>query len=343
MPPQTSLSKATAPAILRSWLPDTNFQDRNFAEAELDSDDASSNGKESQRQRATEQLEDSSASNNRIRFGPFLLDCPNFRFLRDGVEVRIRSQVYEVLKVLATRLGCEVRFAELIAEAWKGTSVSRHTVVVTVADARKALAEYRNWIVYRPNRGYRLTIPLADDQMNIGLRMAQRCTREGLEKALNRFRLAAADRFDRRPLDAIARVYLMLGAGSVISPSEALAAFHHAHKHAVDLFGPARALTADRAQAVHLFERHREEAERELLGSVRDQEDPTTYLRLTLLYTGQQRFDCAFASLQRARALDRFDPGLPSAEMFFWLAQSDFQRAVCAGATAIEIQPYFLP
>src|SRR5579862_5863268 len=173
-------------------------QVRNLAEAEIP--------------RAVAWHDDSSASINEIRFGPFRVDCSDSRLLRDGTEVRIRSQVYEVIRVLASRLGSEVRLAELMAEAWKGTTVSRHTVAVTIAEARKALAEYRNWIVYLPNRGYRLTIPVADDQMKIGWRMAQRCTREGLEKALERFRLAAADRFDRRPLDAIARVYLMLGA-----------------------------------------------------------------------------------------------------------------------------------
>jgi tetratricopeptide (TPR) repeat protein len=214
---------------------------------------------------------------------------------------------------------------------------------VTIAEARKALAEYRNWIVYFPNRGYRLAIPVADDQMKIGLLMAKRCTREGLEKALERFRLAAADRFDRRPLDAIARVYLMLGACSVNSSSEILAAFQPAHKQAVDLFGLTPALRSDRAQAIHLFERNRGEAERELLESARDQSDVITYLRLTQLYAGQGRFDCASESLQRARTLDQFDPGLPAAEMFLWLSRSDFPRAVEAGASALEVQPYFYP
>ncbi len=176
-------------------------------------------------------------------------------------------------------------------EAWKGTVVSRHTIAVTISEARKALAEHGKWIVYRPNRGYRLTIPMADDQMKIGWRMAQRCTREGLEKALSRFRLAAADRFDRRPLDAIARVCLMLGAHSVISPSESLPRFEHAYKQAADSFSVTPVLRADHAHAVHLFRRNRVEAERAFLEAARAQEDPTTYIRLTFLYAAQQRFD----------------------------------------------------
>jgi len=278
---------------------------------------------------------------NQIRFGPFLLDCANSRLLRDGHEVQIRSQVYAVIKVMASRLGRDVPFPQLMAEAWKGVNVSQHTVVVTVAEARKALAEYRDWIIYLPKRGYRLALPVADDHVKIGLRMAQRCTREGLEKALNHFRLAAPDRYGRRPLDAIARVHLMLGASGLIMTADAITPFQIVHRQAVDLFGLTPALRADRAHALHLFNRHRDAAESELLASARGQEESTAYVRLALLYAAQRRFDHAAESLQRARTLDRFDPGFPAAEMFFWLAQCNFQRAVRAGEAAIEIQPYF--
>jgi hypothetical protein len=57
---------------------------------------------------------------NRVRFGPFLLDFANSRFLRDGAEVRIRPQVYEVIKALASRMDRESSVAELMTEAWKG-------------------------------------------------------------------------------------------------------------------------------------------------------------------------------------------------------------------------------
>jgi tetratricopeptide (TPR) repeat protein len=240
-------------------------------------------------------------------------------------------------------MGREVSVADLMTDAWKGIVVSRHTIAVTISDARKALAEYGNWIAYRPNRGYRLTIPVAHDQLTVGLLMAKRCTREGLEKALDRFRVAAEDHFDRRPLDAIAHACLMLGAYSVISPSESLARFEHAYQQAADSFCVTPALRADHAHAVHLFERRRVEAEHELLEAAREQEDPATYVRLTFLYASQRRFDCALQSLQRARVLDRFDAGLASAEMFVCLSRRDFPRAVEAGAAAMEVQPYFYP
>jgi tetratricopeptide (TPR) repeat protein len=173
--------------------------------------------------------------------------------------------------------------------------------------------------------------------------MAQRCTREGLEQALGRFRAAAKDRFDRRPLDTIARTCLMLGVHSVIPPAEFLARFEHAYKQATELFCLTPALMADHAHAVHLFERSRAEAERELLEAARAQEDAAADIRLTLLYAAQRRFDYALESLNRARALDQFDPGIPAAEMFLWLSQSDFHRALEAGTAAMEVQPYFYP
>lgn len=336
MPPQASLSKATAPTTLRPWLPDTGPEtDRLFP---LKRTGPSIHSAAPHHE--ADAWHDGFSAGNQIRFGPFLLDSANSRLWRDGREIRVRSQVFELIKVLASQLNREVSFAQLMAGVWKGINVSQHTVVVTVAEARKALAEYRDWIIYLPKRGYRLTVPIANDDMRIGWRMAQRCTREGLEKALDRFRVAAAAPFDRRPFDAITHVYLMLGACGVISPPEALVAFQAAYRQAVDLFGLTPALRRDRAHALHLFDRNREAAERELLESVREQEDSTAFLRLTILYAAQRRFDYALESLQRARALDRFDPGFPAAEMFFWLAQRDFRQAVRAGEAALEIQPY---
>jgi tetratricopeptide (TPR) repeat protein len=62
-----------------------------------------------------------------------------------------------------------------------------------------------------------------------------------------------------------------------------------------------------------------------------------------LLYAAQRRFKRALESLERAQVLDRFDPGIPAAEMFLWISRRDFCRAVEAGASAMEVQPYFYP
>ena len=116
-----------------------------------------------------------------ITFGPFCLDRIGAKVWRQGVEIRMRSQVFQVIKVLASRAGREVGYSEMITEAWHGTVVSKHTVAVTVAEARRALGDYGDSIVYRPRCGYRLVLPSSDDRFRMGCRVADRHTGEGLE------------------------------------------------------------------------------------------------------------------------------------------------------------------
>src|SRR5579862_6808456 len=113
MLPQASPAKATGPTILRAWPRDTGApaRDRNLTEAQP--------GGETWHN-------DPGAGVKQIRFGPFLLDCSSASLFRDGIQIRVRSQVYEVVKLLASRLGGEVRFTELMEEAWRGTNVSHH-------------------------------------------------------------------------------------------------------------------------------------------------------------------------------------------------------------------------
>ena len=62
------------------------------------------------------------------------------RLLRHGRVVRLRPQAIRALEILAARAGRCVEYDELMAEAWPGVAVSRHTVDVTVAEVRRALA-----------------------------------------------------------------------------------------------------------------------------------------------------------------------------------------------------------
>ena len=72
-----------------------------------------------------------------IVFGPFSLDMAATRLLRDGAEVRLRPQALQTLKVLLRHGGETIRYEQMIAEAWDGTLVSRHTVDVTVGEVKK--------------------------------------------------------------------------------------------------------------------------------------------------------------------------------------------------------------
>src|ERR1051326_7305170 len=97
-----------------------------------------------------------------IPFGPFCLDTASSRLLRDGVQVDVRPQALHVLQVLLQNSGRHVNYDQMIQEAWNGTSVSKHTVAVTVGEVKKALAEFGPWISYRPRIGYCFAVPHAD-------------------------------------------------------------------------------------------------------------------------------------------------------------------------------------
>ena len=69
----------------------------------------------------------------------------------------------------------------MIAEAWKGTHVSKHTVDVTVGEVKKTLGEYGRWITHRPKAGYRLEVPTSEELVRKGWHFFNRRTREGAE------------------------------------------------------------------------------------------------------------------------------------------------------------------
>ena len=114
------------------------------------------------------------------------------RLLRDGTEVRVRPQALQALKVLLRHNGETIRYEQMIAEAWQGTNVSRHTVDVTVGEVKKSLLEYGTWIVNRPKVGYRLEVPKSDELVRRGWHFWNRRTPEGFQGAVECFQQAAA-------------------------------------------------------------------------------------------------------------------------------------------------------
>jgi len=91
-----------------------------------------------------------------LSFGPFTLDPTANRLLRDGVEIRMRPQAFQALRTLATHGGRPIDYQQLMTEAWGGTTVSRHTVDVTIAEVRKILKDCGSWIQRQPKSGYTL-------------------------------------------------------------------------------------------------------------------------------------------------------------------------------------------
>jgi tetratricopeptide (TPR) repeat protein len=278
----------------------------------------------------------------RISFGPFCLDIPASRLLRDGVELELRPQAFSALKALIRNCGRFVDYPQMIGEAWNGSLVSKHTVAVTVGEVKKVLREYGSWINYRPKLGYRLEIPKSGDLIKKGWHFWSRRTREGFEKALSCFEEAARDDpADFRAFEGLAASYLTLGAYGMRAPGDVYDRFIDAHAQAVALTGMTPELRAIRAQGLHIFDRRYAEAESELLQARR--EEPrlaVIHVRLALLYTTLGRFNDALAALAEARAADALWPTTPALEVLVWFCRRDFPAAVRCGKMALELYPY---
>lgn len=278
-----------------------------------------------------------------VVFGPFRLDTEAPKLVRDGVELELRPQALYALRVLAQCSGRCVGYEEMIEAAWNGTSVSRHTVAVTVGEVKKVLREFGSWISYHPKLGYRLDIPHSEDLIRSGWHYWQRHTREGFEKALCCFEQAARNSStDFRAWEGIARCYLMLGTFAMRPPREMQRRFLEAHARAVELSGMTPELRGDRAQSLHLFELKLDQAESEFRKA--RQENPHSagvYIQLAILYATTRRFDEALEVLGRAYEIDGLWPILPAAEIMVRCCRGEYDQAVACGQKTLDLHPYF--
>src|SRR5690606_9719588 len=139
--------------------------------------------------------------------------------MRDGAEVRLRPQAFQALKVLLEHRGKSVSYERMIAETWKGTHVSRHTVDVTVGEVRRTLREDASWLTHRPQVGYCLEIPTSGALVRKGWHFWNRRPRQGLERALECFQQAAAESpADFRAFEGLSASYLALATSGVRAP-----------------------------------------------------------------------------------------------------------------------------
>jgi len=114
------------------------------------------------------------------------MDVSSARLLRDGVELNLRPQAFHALNALIQNTCRYVGYEQMIRDAWVGNVASRHTVAVTVGEAKKVLKEYGSWIHYRPKLGYRVEVPHSEDLIRKGWHFAQRYAK-GLKKHSNAF------------------------------------------------------------------------------------------------------------------------------------------------------------
>lgn len=259
-----------------------------------------------------------------------------------GVDLELRPKAFRALRTLIQNNGRYVDYDQMIQEAWGGVFVARHTVAVTIAELKRALGEYGSWITHRPKVGYRLEMPGSEDLIRQGWHFWSRCTREGLEKALECFEEAARhDPSDARIHEGIAVTYLALGTYGMRPSGEVYNRFLDSHRRAVELAGITPELRAERAHGLHVFERRVKEAECELVRALREKPKwAGMYVRLTMLYATQGRFEEAMEIVEQARTVDPLNPAMPPAETFVRLCQRDYRAAFAAGKRAVELHPY---
>lgn len=284
----------------------------------------------------------SGVSVGQLSFGPFCVDLAATRLRRDGAEVELRPQAFQALWVLLQNGGRPVEYEQMIREAWNGVLVSRHTVAVTVGEVKKALREYGSWISCRPGLGYRLEVPKCDALIRKGWHFMSHRTRESLERAVACFEEAARDdAADFRAFEGLSRSYLVMGTSGMRQPREIYAAFLEAHHQAVERAGLTPELRSDRGYGLHMFERRLSEAESELLRACREQPGmASVYVRLSMLYVAQQRFDEAQDVLRHGYSADPLWPVLPAAEVMVRFCRRDFAGAAECGRKALELHPY---
>jgi predicted Zn-dependent protease len=133
----------------------------------------------------------------------------------------------------------------------------------------------------------------------------------------------------------------MLGGHGLRPPLEMYPRFLEAHAEAVAREGLTPELRANRAHALHLFERRTAEAEAELLTAVREAPSLAPARgNLFLVYASTRRFGDAESTLAGAYAADPLWPLLPSMEVFLRLCRRDFEAAAACGKKAVDLHPY---
>lgn len=278
-----------------------------------------------------------------FEFGPFRLDTASSELFRDNVSTRLRPQTFRVLRMLVENSGKWISCERLMAEAWCGHHVSRHTVSVTMAELKSCLQEYGRWIHCRPKIGYRLESPRSDEAIKTGWHFWNRRTREGFEKALEYFGKAAGENnSDPRAWEGIANSWLLSGSYGMRAPREIYPPYLRAYERAVATGGTTPELRSMHGHALHMFERRFPEAETELLQSLQEKKSASAYVRLAILWATMNRLDDALKAVQSARNCDPLWPTTPATEVIVRFCRREFDAAAQCARNALELHPYLL-
>jgi tetratricopeptide (TPR) repeat protein len=247
-----------------------------------------------------------------------------------------------VLRVLLQHGGRPIGYDKMIAEAWRGTFVSRHTVDVTVSEVKKVLGEYGRWIVHRPKIGYCLEVPTSDELVRKGWHFASRRTKEGAERAIECFQQAATQHpGDFRAFEGLSTCYLMQATFGIRAPIDVYPKFLDAHARAAQQGSLTPELRCNRAHGLHMFEHRLEEAEHEFLRALEEKPSfATVYVRMALMCATLCQLDRAMEMVTRGYQADPLLPTLPSTEVNVRVWRREYDKAVDIGSKAVELHPY---
>ncbi len=98
-----------------------------------------------------------------FEFAGCLLDTSLHRLTRDGEEVHVEPQVFDLLVLLAGAEGALVTYDQIVEQVWNGRIVSDATLAARISAARAALGDNgRAQAVIRtvPTRGVQLVVPV---------------------------------------------------------------------------------------------------------------------------------------------------------------------------------------
>ncbi len=278
---------------------------------------------------------------NRAVLGPFHLNFATARLFRDGVDQELRPRAFRALRVLIQNSGQVVDYDTMIREAWDGVRVSKHTINVTIGEIKEVLKECGSWIDCRPRCGYCLEVPESEDLILTGWHFRNLFSRTGFDEALLCFGDAARnDHGDGRARQAIAGVYLMLGALLLGDPRRLHRLFLDAYREAEEVGGARPEMRLDHAFALSIFEGKHEEAEQEIRELQRAMPQfAEAYARLAMVCCFQGRLDEAVQCTQRARSADLLAPMLAFTETVVRIFRREFDLAAVHGRRAADLHP----
>jgi tetratricopeptide (TPR) repeat protein len=277
-----------------------------------------------------------------LAIGPFTVDLLTARVYRDGCELRLRPQVFQVLRFLIQNSGRLVDYEEMLQAAWGGTRrVSKHTVAVTVGELKDVLKEYASWITIRPGYGYSLEIPESEHLMRVGRHFRNQSTRSGFDNALRCFeQVTEIEGGNARAWEAVAGLHIEIGFLSARAPRDVHKSFVQAYHRAVTLQGLTPGLRYYRAVSLYRFEWKLAESKSELERVLQDGPELTrVHVHLAVVCYLMGRTEEAFEELRKVEKTDPLLPSLAFVKPRLLLYCREVDAAASCAKQAITLHP----